>query len=105
MLFEYNSRFLKIWGLLPERESPEGTDFKEGQPLHEGMEEPHVFLHGGHRLFGVWHHADPPDAPIVIFHHGFTATKSEHHRIFVKQARRLAGEGFDSFRFDFYGSS
>jgi dipeptidyl aminopeptidase/acylaminoacyl peptidase len=36
--------------------------------------------------------------------HGFTGTRIEPHRLFVKTARRLAGEGFIVARFDFIGS-
>ena len=41
--------------------------------------------------------------PAVAFFHGFTGTKVEPHRIFVKTARELAAIGFYVLRFDFRG--
>lgn len=66
-------------------------------------EESHSFISNRSRLFAVWHRSKP-DAPVVLFHHGFNGNKTEAHRIFVKLARRLAEQGIDSFRFDFFGS-
>jgi dienelactone hydrolase len=43
-------------------------------------------------------------APGVLILHGFTGTKVEPHRIFVKMARRLASEGIAALRIDFIGS-
>lgn len=42
--------------------------------------------------------------PAVMMWHGFTGNRVEPHRLFVKTARRLAGEGFIVARFDFIGS-
>jgi hypothetical protein len=42
--------------------------------------------------------------PALMMWHGFTGTRVEPHRLFVKTARRLAGEGFIVARFDFVGS-
>lgn len=42
--------------------------------------------------------------PAVVFLHGFTATNTESHRLFVEASRRLAGLGLASLRFDFRGS-
>jgi len=42
--------------------------------------------------------------PVVIFFHGFTGTRVEPHRIFVKMSRMLEAEGIASLRFDFYGN-
>ncbi len=67
-------------------------------------EEQHIFNWKDCRLFAIWHHSNASDPPLVILHHGFNGNKIEEHRIFVKLARRLAKEGVDAFRFDFYGS-
>ncbi len=42
--------------------------------------------------------------PAVVFCHGYTGTKVEPHRIFVKMARELANRGIAALRFDFRGS-
>lgn len=42
--------------------------------------------------------------PSVMLWHGFTGTRVEPHRLFVKTARRLAQAGFIVARFDFVGS-
>jgi len=42
--------------------------------------------------------------PAVMLWHGFTGTRVEPHRLFVKAARRLASEGIIAARFDFVGS-
>ncbi len=42
--------------------------------------------------------------PAVMMWHGFTGSRVEPHRLFVKTARRLASEGFLVARFDFVGS-
>ncbi|MFN7249909.1 MAG: alpha/beta hydrolase family protein [Anaerobacillus sp.] len=42
--------------------------------------------------------------PTVILYHGFTGTKLEPHRIFLKISRALEAKGIASFRFDFLGS-
>ena len=42
--------------------------------------------------------------PTVMMWHGFTGSRVEPHRLFVKTARRLANEGFLVARFDFVGS-
>lgn len=68
------------------------------------MERFHAFTSGQSKIAAVWHESSRHDAPIVIFHHGFGGTKVESHRMFVKCARQLAEKGFDSFRFDFFGS-
>lgn len=66
---------------------------------------PVVFFCGGQQLVGMWHEAvGSKPAPAVVFFHGFTGNKSEAHRIFVQQARRLAKEGIGCLRFDFRGS-
>ena len=42
--------------------------------------------------------------PGVAIYHGFTGTKVEPHRIFVKMARALTAAGIAAVRFDFRGS-
>ena len=70
------------------------------------IEKPIVFYNKGQQLNGILHSpvaCDTP-CPAVVFFHGFTGTKVEPHRIFVKTARELAGDGFYALRFDFRGS-
>ncbi len=42
--------------------------------------------------------------PAALILHGFTGTKVEAHRMFVKLSRRLAQKGIASLRFDYRGS-
>ncbi|ASS75993.1 alpha/beta hydrolase [Tumebacillus algifaecis] len=42
--------------------------------------------------------------PAVILYHGFTGTKLEPHRMFLKICRRLEALGIACFRYDFLGS-
>ena len=70
------------------------------------MERPVVFYNQDQQLNGILHspvRSDPP-CPAVAFFHGFTGTKVEPHRIFVKTARALAAIGYYALRFDFRGS-
>ena len=70
------------------------------------MERPVVFYNQGQQLNGILHsptNCETP-CPAVAFFHGFTGTKVEPHRIFVKTARELAAIGFYVLRFDFRGS-
>ncbi len=70
------------------------------------IERPIVFYNKGQQLNGILHSpvaCDTP-GPAVVFFHGFTGTKVEPHRIFVKTARELAAIGFYALRFDFRGS-
>ena len=70
------------------------------------MERPVVFYNQGQQLNGILHSPTGFDAPCpaIAFFHGFTGTKVEPHRIFVKTARELASIGFYVLRFDFRGS-
>ena len=70
------------------------------------MEKPVVFHNHRQQLIGMLHTPDKVETscPAVVFFHGFTGTKVEPHRIFVKTARRLASAGFYALRFDFRGS-
>lgn len=55
----------------------------------------------GERIFGVIHIPEKTPAPFVLFCHGFTGTKVEPHRIFVKTAEALTKEGIGALRIDF----
>ena len=70
------------------------------------MERPVVFYNQEQQINGILHSPVGCDAPCpaVVFFHGFTGTKVEPHRIFVKTARELAAIGFYVLRFDFRGS-
>ncbi len=62
------------------------------------------FTNAGKRLFGVLltpSTQKPRRYPCVVLAHGFTGEKTEHHKIFVLCARRLAENGIASLRFDF----
>ena len=66
-----------------------------------------VFKSGGYDIYGILHlpykfRVDRP-VPAVVFCHGFTGTKVEVHRIFVKMARTLEKYRIASLRFDFRG--
>ena len=69
------------------------------------IERPVVFYNQDQQINGILHAPTGSDAscPAVAFFHGFTGTKVEPHRIFVKTARELAAIGFYGLRFDFRG--
>ena len=69
------------------------------------MEKPVVFKVSGQQVVGMLHLPERRKgrAPAVVFFHGFTGTKVESHRIFVKMARALAKAGIVALRFDFRG--
>lgn len=73
------------------------------------MRYPITFTNEGQLLIGVVHRPDADHngrtkRPGVVFFHGFTGTKVEGHRMFVKMAERLASMGIVALRFDFRGS-
>lgn len=73
------------------------------------MRYPISFVNQGQKLLGVVHRPDSyksgdPLLPAVVILHGFTGTKVEPHRLFVKLAEALAAAGFLALRFDFRGS-
>lgn len=70
------------------------------------METTITFKSQGMQVVGVLHMPDrrKGKVPAVVLFHGFTGTKVEPHRIFVKQARALARAGIAALRFDFRGS-
>jgi uncharacterized protein len=74
--------------------------------MKDPMETPVTFKSQGMQIVGMLHMPDRRKGkiPAVILFHGFTGTKIEPHRIFVKQARALAKAGIAALRFDFRGS-
>lgn len=59
----------------------------------------------GEQVVGMLHAPRGEGAfPAVLFLHGFTGTKVEGRRLFVRLARRLAACGIASLRIDFRGS-
>lgn len=73
------------------------------------MEQFAQFSVDGQRLYGMLHTPDVPEAPAggwpcVVFVHGYTGSRVEHHRLFVLLARRLAERGVAALRFDCRGS-
>jgi dipeptidyl aminopeptidase/acylaminoacyl peptidase len=59
----------------------------------------------GQRIYGMLHLPDSEGPhPTVALLHGFTGTRIESHRLFVKTARRMAERGMAALRFDFRGS-
>ena len=69
-------------------------------------EKPVTFKSHRQQIIGVLHLPKPKASrvPAVVFFHGFRGQKNEHHRMFVKMARKLADVGIASLRFDFRGS-
>jgi hypothetical protein len=66
-----------------------------------------TLTHAGMTLRGMEHIPDIPSQerfPAVILFHGFTGTKLEPHRMFLKLSRALEAVGIASVRFDFLGS-
>lgn len=70
------------------------------------METPVVFDCKGQQIIGMLHLPSGGRGrfPAALLLHGFTGTKVETHRMFVKLSRQLAGHGIASLRFDFRGS-
>jgi pimeloyl-ACP methyl ester carboxylesterase len=63
--------------------------------------------HRGMTLRGMEHvpeQASTQPVPAAILFHGFTGTKVEPHRLFVKLSRALEARGIAAFRYDFLGS-
>ncbi|WP_245805819.1 alpha/beta hydrolase [Bacillus alkalicellulosilyticus] len=61
-------------------------------------------IHKGQTLRGMEHIPSEHKHPAVILLHGFTGTKLEPHRLFLKISRALEEMNVASFRFDFLGS-
>jgi uncharacterized protein len=69
------------------------------------METPVVFESKGEQIVGMLHLPEGHGRfPAALLLHGFTGTKVESHRMFVKISRALAGHGIASLRFDYRGS-
>lgn len=69
------------------------------------METPVVFDSKGQQIVGVMHLPNGRGRlPVALLLHGFTGTRTESHRMFVKLSRRLAEHNIASLRFDFRGS-
>lgn len=70
------------------------------------METPVTFKCRGQQLVGMLHLPAGRRGrfPAVLLLHGFTGTKVEAHRMFVKLARALAHKGIATLRFDYRGS-
>ncbi|HHV94301.1 MAG TPA: alpha/beta fold hydrolase [Firmicutes bacterium] len=69
------------------------------------MEKPVTLISQGEQMVGMLHLPDGKGPfPAVAIYHGFTGTKVEPHRIFVKMSRALVQKGIAAVRFDFRGS-
>ena len=69
-------------------------------------EKPITFKVSGEQVVGMLHLPAKGKAkcPAVVCFHGFTGSKTESHRLFVKMARMLAEAGSICLRIDFRGS-
>ncbi|WP_210366031.1 alpha/beta hydrolase [Bacillus sp. REN3] len=61
-------------------------------------------VHNEQVLRGMQHLPEGKKLPAVIMLHGFTGSKLEPHRFFLKISQELERKGIASFRFDFLGS-
>ncbi|HUK82459.1 MAG TPA: alpha/beta fold hydrolase [Verrucomicrobiae bacterium] len=69
------------------------------------METPVVFECKGQQIVGMLHLPEGRGRfPAALLLHGFTGTKVEAHRMYVKLSRALAEHGIASLRFDYRGS-
>ena len=69
------------------------------------METPVTFDCKGQQIVGMLHLPEGRGrVPAALLMHGFTGTKVESHRLFVKISRALAEHGIASLRFDYRGS-
>jgi dienelactone hydrolase len=69
------------------------------------METPVTFECRGQQIVGMLHVPERRGRfPAALMLHGFTGTKVEPHRMFVKISRTLAEHGIASLRFDYRGS-
>lgn len=68
------------------------------------MQEAVSILHNEQVLRGMSHIPEGENLPAVILFHGFTGSKLEPHRFYLKISRKLESLGIASFRFDFLGS-
>jgi pimeloyl-ACP methyl ester carboxylesterase len=68
------------------------------------MQQAISIIHNKQILRGMEHIRAGEKTPAVILFHGFTGTKLEPHRLFLKISKALEARGIASFRFDFLGS-
>lgn len=70
------------------------------------MQKAITLVHRGMTLRGMEHIPEQAQGPLpaAILFHGFTGTKVEPHRLFVKLSRALEARGVAAFRYDFLGS-
>ena len=68
------------------------------------MQEAVSIVHNQQVMRGMAHLPGTEKIPAVIMLHGFTGSKLEPHRFFLKISRELEALGVASFRFDFLGS-
>ncbi len=70
------------------------------------MQTPVEIINNGHTLRGTLHIPNVPKTkvPMVIFFHGFSATRTEYSFSFVEVSKELEKLGVASVRFDFMGS-
>lgn len=69
------------------------------------METPVTFECKGQQIVGMLHLPEGRGRfPAALLLHGFTGTKTENHRMFVKLSRQLANHGIASLRIDFRGA-
>ncbi|HUJ09000.1 MAG TPA: alpha/beta fold hydrolase [Verrucomicrobiae bacterium] len=69
------------------------------------METPVTFEYRGQQIVGMLHVPEGRGRfSAALLLHGFTGTKVESHRLFVKVSRALAQHGIASLRFDYRGS-
>lgn len=69
------------------------------------MEKPVIIPYKGKNMIGILHIPEKAgNGSWVVTIHGFADTKVEHHRMFVKIARRMARHGIGVLRIDLLGS-
>lgn len=69
-----------------------------------GREEPVGFVVGGARLRGILAHPEGSAQAVgVVFSHGWSGNRSGPQGLLTHLARRFAGKGYPSLRFDFRG--
>jgi pimeloyl-ACP methyl ester carboxylesterase len=66
-------------------------------------EQPVVFPSPSGRLFGIYTPPAPEAPPAGLCAVLLTRPRSHRNRMWVEAARRLAGQGFGAFRFDYHG--
>ena len=104
MACAYGSRTEWTWPLTVTAAHRVDNDFG-GFYYARRMETPIVFESKAQQVVGMLHLPEGHGRfPAALLLHGFTGTKAEAHRMFVKISRTLAEHGIASLRFDFRGS-